>query len=284
MSEKMHLTAKQPSLSGGRTATATIVFEASTRDEGTLSFTSAEDIFAEAQESCIGIPIILILGPPGCGKGTLSKRLAADYNLHHFSTGDWLRAQMLPPIAGVPDHINKCEEDIPPPLLLYNCSKRGVSTPSEMWLRALPALRDEFERVSKSTGSDRPTAILLDNFPKTITHARAAAEVFGAGFPSLAISITCSEEAARSRFVGRGRGSDDDGVFGRRYARSARETPPVLSYYGAMSSVVEIDAVGDAEEVYDDLVKALDGSPAWTEIIEQYSDSPQHAKVPHGEP
>ncbi|KAK4548026.1 hypothetical protein LTR36_010746 [Oleoguttula mirabilis] len=280
----MHLT---ESTHAGSGRTASKPFEAASYVDSKLASMSADDLFTETQEIHIGIPIILILGPPGCGKGTLSKRLAADYNLYHFSVGDWLRAQTPPPIVGVPEHINKyvhagevvptdvltvhysSEDNIPPPLLLYNCGKRDVSTPSEMWLRALPAMRTEFERIAQSTGSNRPTAILLDNFPKTITHARAAAEVFGAGFPALAISIACSEEVARSRFLSRGRGSDDAGVFGRRYARSARETPAVVSFYQRTSSVVEVDAAREAEAVYGHLATRLAGSQTWMEITDE---------------
>lgn len=255
------------------------------RTDSMLDLTPAKDGIAGAQASAIDIPIVLILGPPGCGKGTLSKKLAQDYKLHHFSTGDWLRAQSHPPIAGVSKRINRYvyadevvpeavltaeysrQEDVPPPLLLYNCSKRGVSTPSEMWLRALPALKDEFQRIAQSSLPDRPTAILLDNFPKTITHARAAAEIFGSGFPALAISVTCSEDTARSRFLGRGRGSDDADVFARRFARSARETPAVIKYYDSTSCVVRIDAAGGSYEVYDTLVAALGECSVWSEMF-----------------
>lgn len=135
----------------------------------------------------------------------MCKRLAADFDLKHFSTGQWLRAQTGPPIAGVPKEINQYVETdtevaeelltatysdpqtIPPALLLYNCTKKNISTPSEMWLRALPDIKAEFVKIAQSPR--RPTAILLDNFPKTIIHAHAAAETFGRAFPDLIISV-----------------------------------------------------------------------------------------------
>ena len=53
------------------------------------------------------LPIILIVGPSGSGKGTLSEKLAADFNLHHLSVGDRLRESARPPIAGVLALINR---------------------------------------------------------------------------------------------------------------------------------------------------------------------------------
>ena len=53
------------------------------------------------------IPIIPIVGPPGSSKGTLSKKLATDFNLHHSLVGDWLRESARPLIAGVLALINR---------------------------------------------------------------------------------------------------------------------------------------------------------------------------------
>lgn len=249
----------------------------------------AEDVFTDASTSNDSLPVICILGPPGCGKGTLSKSLSAHFNLYHLSTGDWLRSQARPPIAGVSDRINgymsageavpqnilteeySNPDDVPPALILSNCSKLGISTPSEMWLRALPALKDEFERTSKA--SDRPCAILLDNFPKTIEHAEAAGEVFGAGFPSLVIHVVCSEEVAGARFLKRGRGSDDEDVFKRRFARSSQGMPAVMAYYERTSCVLRADTSGTPTEACEGLLAALEGTPTWQRITEAASDT-----------
>lgn len=243
-----------------------------------------EQLFADHFDS-LGVPVVLILGPPGCGKGTLSKRLAGEYNLHHFSVGDWLRAQTHAPIAEVSDRINEyvyagevipqemlttvysSEEEIPPALLLYNCSKPNISTPTKMWLRALQGLKEAFQEIAQSRSP--PAAILLDNFPKTLDHAKAAAEIFGSAFPALVISVTCSEDIACARFLARSRGGDDAGVFSRRFARSAQGMPAVIRYYDRVGPVVEVDGAGQPEEVYGNLIEALDEDETWQLIAGQ---------------
>jgi len=258
-------------ISGG---TALQTSQTHMREDTRLDFIYADELFTDTQDS-IGLPIILILGPPASGKGTLSKRLTADFNLHHLSTGDWLRAQTVAPIAGVSDRINRyvhadevvpedvltaeyqSEQEIPPALLLYNCTKRNVSTPFEMWLRALPELNAECQRIARKQASSPPKAILLDNFPKTITLARAAAEVFGASLPALVISVTCPEEISCARFLGRARGNDDAAKFRRRFARSAAGTPAVVDFYRGVCPIVEVDAAGEIEDVYSNLIAAL---------------------------
>lgn len=170
------------------------------------------------------LPVILILGPPGCGKGTLCDRLATDFHLQHLSVGDWLRAQTRPPIVGVPNHINafvatgvevpkqviKAEygklENGPAPLILYDCSKRNISTLESMKVDLMPALKDEIALLPRQTPAggwcswrDQPKAVLLDNLMSTLAHAKAAAETFGSAFPTIAITVECSDETAEQR-------------------------------------------------------------------------------------
>lgn len=108
------------------------------------------------------LPVILLLGPAGCGKGTLAAKLIATYRLYHLSVGDWLRAQSKAPILGVSstcinDYVSLgfqvptswliaadgegWMETAPPPLILYVCSRADKSTPRSMLTRSLPALK-----------------------------------------------------------------------------------------------------------------------------------------------
>lgn len=172
-------------------------------------------VMAKNNNSSPEIPIIIVLGPPGSGKGTICAQLAEDFGMHHLSVGDWLRRQAVPPIAGVPDHINEYvfngsevpsevveaeygrEEDAPAPLILYNCSKRNCSTPESMKCKLMSALKDEIDKWAGPARSDRwcrwhdrPRAVLLDNLTSTLAHAEAAAETFGRGLrPWRSLSI-----------------------------------------------------------------------------------------------
>ena len=228
------------------------------------------------------LPVVRILGPPGCGKRTLSKRLAEEYDLYHLSVGDWLRAQTKAPIAGVSDNINEyistgkeVPEDVlideyshgpmPPALTRYQCQMQGKQTPSDMWLHALPDLRVEFERSSNS--EDAPAAILLDGFPRAVSHAQAAEDTFGYTFPNVAISVECSEQLCRARFLARGRGNNNAAVHQRRFARFSGKGAEVIRYYEKMGRVVKTNTYGSQDDAYDLLENSLHRNRYWNVII-----------------
>ncbi|PPJ58441.1 hypothetical protein CBER1_08361 [Cercospora berteroae] len=113
------------------------------------------------------LPIILLLGPCGIGKGTFAKLLIQSHNyIHHLSCGDWLRSQTLSPILGVSspkmnDYVAldfdipqawliasygpEWKERAPPALVLYVCGKRNESTPAKIILQRF---------LSRSRGND----------------------------------------------------------------------------------------------------------------------------------
>lgn len=239
-------------------------------------------VHSSARTQTQGCPIILIIGPPGCGKGTLCKRLVADYNVHHLSLGDWLREQAKPPIVGVPPHINQyVSDDVPVPehlliaeygsqdnmpagLTLYQCGKLNVPTPDSMKIRAMPALKADIDRIASS--SDAPKAILIDGLSLRLSHAQAAEEVFGAGSVDLVISISCSDVICKSRYLGRGRGSDDAARFDRRIASFHKENGAVLEHYMRASCLVDTQTDCSSEQAYENLLEVLDGTAIWRKI------------------
>lgn len=238
------------------------------------------------------IPIILVLGPPGSGKGTICAQLAKDFNMHHLSIGDWLRKQTIPPIAGVPENINKYvfegteipievmkaeygrEEDAPAPLILYNCSKRASSTPESMKCKIMPALREVIDNLATPSCSriswrwrDRPKAVLLDNPISTLAHAEAAVQIFGPQFLMLVIFANCSDETAESRFLARGRDRDDVARFKRRIARYRHGSEEVRSFFAERGAdIVDVSTEDEAEDVYSDLLTRLARSQVWSVV------------------
>lgn len=239
------------------------------------------------------LPIILILGPPGSGKGTICKQLSSDFQLQHLSVGDWLRAQTAPPIACVPDHINAyVSQDVavpeevleaeygtsvmPAPLTLYQCTKRNVSTPESMKCNLMPAMKVEIEALTAKTRSiqwcggwrDRPKAVLLDNLTSTLAHAEAAAGTFSADFPMLAIAVDCSDETAEARFLASGRGSDDAARFRRRIARFRKGNADVITFLRERgTNIVEVSTEGEPATVYKKLLGALAENRVWNTVV-----------------
>mmetsp|Transcript_34491 Transcript_34491/g.88498 ORF Transcript_34491/g.88498 Transcript_34491/m.88498 type:complete len:245 (+) Transcript_34491:64-798(+) len=91
----------------------------------------------------------LIMGPPGGGKGTLSKKLIKDFNFHHISTGDMLRAQVR---AG---------------------TELGATAKKYMDSGELVPDQLIVDMVLAETKSANATDILLDGFPRTAEQAEA---------------------------------------------------------------------------------------------------------------
>lgn len=234
----------------------------------------------------IMLPIILLLGPCGCGKGTLATRLIAQYKLYHLSVGDWLRKQTKAPILGVSDdRINDYVslnfeiplpwltqsygeawmENAPPPLILYVCSKANKSTPSSMWIRSMANLKQECLMVSQQSKAD---AILLDNFPKTIQQSDALDRCFGrSNLPVLAISLTCPLDVNLKRFLARSRGQDNVDTFRRRLERFDKESPAVIRKYKNACKLVEVSSLGTPDEVFQKVVSECEKSEIWSNIF-----------------
>ena len=247
--------------------------------DGSLAGLDCSDLFGENVVELL--PIILVLGPPGSGKGTLCKRLAADFKLHHISVGDRLREQAQAPIAGVSDDVNRYvfqnkaipgevlqaeyggPDNAPTPLLFYQCGKLDILTPESLKFRSMPALKEECERISTR---DNMKAILIDNLQQNLRHCDAAAKTFGTGFPTLSIAVDCADETARERFLGRARGSDNAIRFDRRISRFRKDYASVVNYFETSGAVVRVSMEADSDGAYQALVRRLEQSEAWREI------------------
>lgn len=234
------------------------------------------------------LPIILLLGPCGAGKGTLAARLTANYKLHHLSIGDWLRAQAKAPIHGVSDNrindyvsrsmqiptswlIEAYGEDwmqlAPLPLVLYVCSKANVNTPSNMWEtpRFMTALKEKCLQLSEEHKSG---AILLDNFPKRGSQSEALDRCLGeANLPVLAILLTCPSEVNLQRFLSRSRGSDNAKTFVRRLEVFDNGSPAVIEKYRNAGKLIEVSALGTPEQVFQEVLSKLEKSDTWRKIF-----------------
>lgn len=166
---------------------------------------------------------IVLLGPPGSGKGTQGARLAARLGIRHLSTGELLRAEVE---AGT-ELGRRVAADL----------DRGELVPDRVILAALRPALDE----ARAAGG-----YVLDGFPRT----RAQAELLPGD--DLAIHLDLADDVARQRLAQRGEGRRDDtdpAVIERRLRVYHDDAPALLALYRERGRLVTVDAGRPTDEV-----------------------------------
>lgn len=211
---------------------------------------------------------MIIMGPPGAGKGTQAKKIIARYNIPHISTGDMFREAM--------------EEGTPLGLLAKKYINDGHLVPDDVTIGLVK------ERLSKD---DCANGYLLDGFPRTIPQAEAldklAAEI-GREI-SVVISIDTPKEELIRRITGRlvckncgapyhketrkpkvpgicdicggelvQRPDDNKEALEVRLAHYDKQTKPLLDYYEKKGLVHTLDGKKGADALMDDIEKILE--------------------------
>lgn len=210
---------------------------------------------------------IVLLGPPGVGKGTQAKVLAEQTGLAHISSGDLFRENI--------------KNDTELGKLAKSYMNRGELVPDDV---TIAMIRDRFTR------SDCQRGAILDGFPRTPVQADALAELlkeFNAQVDVVPL-ITATDEVLVERLSGRWTcrasghifharfnppqkegvcdldGSelyqrDDDKVetVKRRIQVYQQQTAPLIAYYRSKGNLVEINGAQEINQVTADLVAAI---------------------------
>jgi adenylate kinase len=180
---------------------------------------------------------VIMLSPPGAGKGTHSRWLTSQTGAAHISAGDILRDEVA---RG---------SDVGREVAEYTA--RGDLVPDDLIFRILaPAV----VAAARDTGG-----YVLDGFPRTMPQALRAAQ-FGTdvGLASNAvIYLTAPEEELVSRLLDRaerdGRNDDSLAVIRHRLAVFATETAPLVDYYRSRGILLELSTDRPEEDVQADL-------------------------------
>ena len=183
---------------------------------------------------------LLLLAPPGAGKGTQGQRLAARFRVRHIAAGDLLRAEAR---AGGPLGRE-----------IAACQARGDLVPDQIVLDALtPAVVDAAARGG----------YILDGFPRTLPQATAAAELgarLGVTLQAV-VYLYAPDTLLTQRLLGRasqdGRTDDRADVIRHRLEVFAAATGPLVSYYAERGILITVDADQPPESVTADIQAGL---------------------------
>jgi len=183
---------------------------------------------------------LLLIGPPGAGKGTQAVRLAEAYRVPAISTGDIFRSNV------------KNETDLGREAKVY--MDAGDNVPDSL-TNAL--IRDRLAEADCDTG------FLLDGYPRTTDQVRELDE-FLAGNGTLldvVVELVADPEVVIERLgkraLSEGRSDDDEAVVRHRLEVYGEQTAPLIDVYDARGLLVKIDALGSVDEVTERIVSAL---------------------------
>jgi adenylate kinase len=178
---------------------------------------------------------LVLIGPPGVGKGTQAARLRADFALTHIATGDLLREHRA--------HGTELGREA------SGYMTTGRLVPDEL---VVAMVRERIETSPR---------FLLDGFPRTLAQCSALTEVLRAIGRELTavVFIDAPDDTVIERIAGRDDDRDDDDVVTvrRRLEQYHRNTAPVIEHYDRRGLLHRIDASRPIPDVYADAAALL---------------------------
>jgi adenylate kinase len=185
---------------------------------------------------------LIILGPPGAGKGTQASKIASTFGIPAISTGDIFRANI--------------KNETPLGLQVKEVLASGGYVTDEI---TNAVVRDRlFE-------DDAEQGFLLDGFPRTAAQVETLDTILAEHGHALeaVLELTVDDEAVVQRLLKRaeieGREDDTEEVIRERQAIYRRETAPLTDVYSDRGLLVQVDGMGSVDEVFDRISAALAG-------------------------
>ncbi len=191
---------------------------------------------------------LILLGPPGAGKGTQAQHLVAKYGLVQLSTGDMLRAAVK---AGTPLGLK-----------VQDIMARGALVPDDIVVTIVE------ERIAQP---DARKGFILDGFPRTVPQAEALDRMLAKHGIALdaVIELRVDEDALVRRIESRiaemkARGEplrpdDNPDILHRRLAAYRELTAPLIAYYRQHGVLHTVDGMEPIEVVAADIEEKLSG-------------------------
>jgi adenylate kinase len=183
---------------------------------------------------------LLIVGPPGAGKGTQSVRITTAFGIPAIATGDIFRANIA----------NQTELGQQVSAII----KSGEYVPDSLTNDLV---------ASRLKEEDCAAGFLLDGYPRTVDQLRFLDELLEAEGTALdaVIQLVADQDEIVSRLLKRaheeGRSDDTPDTIRHRQNLYLRETAPLIAVYKERGLVIEIDALGDVDDVAARITSAL---------------------------
>ncbi|MCY7402214.1 MAG: adenylate kinase [Nocardioides sp.] len=187
---------------------------------------------------------LILMGPPGAGKGTQAKFVATHFGIPAVSTGDIFRANV--------------GEGTPLGLEAQRFMDAGDYVPDELTNKMVRNRIDE---------PDAEPGFLLDGYPRTVAQVQELDGMISYTGHALdaAVVLTVDPEELVGRLMQRahveGRADDTEDVVRRRQEVYAEQTEPLIEVYRERGMLVEVDGIGEVDEVTKRIFAALDSRP-----------------------
>lgn len=197
---------------------------------------------------------MILLGPPGAGKGTQAKRLEENFDLLQLSTGDMLRAAVEAGSA-----VGKIAKDI---------MARGELVPDELVVSIIS------DRISQP---DCANGFILDGFPRNVAQAQALDKMLRQRGMELdaVIELEVDDVILIGRIEGRaaetqGDPRADDNAEALKYRLDVyhEQTAPLVSYYGEQGVLQTVDGMQDIDVVAGQIEEVLQRLPSRAAVDE----------------
>jgi len=215
---------------------------------------------------------LILLGPPGAGKGTQAQRMVERYRIPQISTGDILRAAV--------------KESTPLGTKAKGFMDRGQLVPDEIVIGIIE------ERLK---AKDCNPGFILDGFPRTIPQAEALQPILAKLGKKIdhVINIEVDSEELVRRLTGRRtckncgamfhilfqppkkegicdrcggtlyqRADDNEEAIRTRLKEYGKQTTPLIQYYRGKETLRSIQGVGGPDQIFEQIARLLDAAPA----------------------